>query len=348
MVSKNVFAVTSKGETVHVYTLDNGRGMTVKVMDFGAALLEINVPSRDKSIDVLLGHESFSGYEDNGSAHGSVVGRNANRIGNARFSLNGVTYELEKNDGENNLHGGNSRWFERMWNASEGEENEDDSVIFSLESGDMDQGFPGNVTVAVTYTLTADNELIIHYNAVPDKDTIINLTNHSYFNLNGHNAGDILDHIVHIDSDYYTETDSGLIPTGRLVPVEGTPLDFNVPKPIGQDINADYDALIMANGYDQNFVLKNNGEPAVAATVYAPKTGILMTVITDLPGIQMYTGNYLNDAGKGGCRYTKNSGVALETQYFPDAINHADFASPVTKAGMEYDTTTIYKFEVKL
>lgn len=346
-VSKELFATTKNGEEVYAYTLDNGNGMTVKVMNYGAALLEVNVPSNNGVVDVLLGHKEFSGYEDNGSAHGAVVGRNANRIGDAKFTLNGVTYELEKNDGDNNLHGGFNRWYERVWEVSEGDDNEDASIVFSLESEDMDQGFPGNVTVAVTYTLTSDNEIVIHYNAVPDKDTIINMTNHSYFNLNGHDAGSILDHIVYIDSDYYTETRKGLIPTGKLTPVKGTPLDFNIPKPIGQDINADYEALVMANGYDQNFALKNDGELSVVTTVYAPKTGIFMSVLTDLPGIQMYTGNFLNDTGKGGCSYIKNSGVALETQFFPDAINHDNFASPVTKAGVEYDTTTIYKFEVK-
>lgn len=343
-VTKELFGNLTDGTQVYAYTLDNGMGMTVKVMEYGAAILEINVPAKNGVVDVLLAHESLKGYEDNGSAHGATVGRNANRIGNARFELNGKVYELDKNDGKNNLHGGFNRWYERMWQMSESEDEENASVTFSLLSPDMDQGFPGEVSIAVTYTLTADNELIIHYNGVSDQDTIINMTNHSYFNLEGHGAGSICNHIVYIKSDYFTETDSELIPTGKLIPVAGTPLDFNVEKPIGQDIDADYEALKFGSGYDQNWVLDNNGEVELAATLYSPVTGILMEVYTDLPGIQMYTGNFLDDAGKDGAVYTRNSGVALETQYFPDAINHDNFKKPIVKAGEEYDTTTVYKF----
>lgn len=346
-VSEEVFGKLKDGTQVHAYTLDNGNGMTVKVMDYGAAILEIKVPAKEGTRDVLLGHESLKGYEDNGSAHGATVGRNANRIGNARFVLNGKSYELDKNDGKNNLHGGFHRWYERMWSVTEGEENEDASITFSLLSPDMDQGFPGTADVSVTYTLTADNSLMIHYAGVPDQDTIMNMTNHSYFNLEGHGAGSIRNHVAYIPSDYFTETDCELIPTGKLIPVKGTPLDFNVPKPIGQDIDADYEALRFGSGYDQNWVLDNHGELELAATLYSPVSGIFMEVYTDLPGIQMYTGNFLNDAGKDGASYTRNSGVALETQYFPDAINHENFKQPVVKAGEEYDTTTVYKFSLK-
>lgn len=346
-VSKELLGELTDGTRVHAYTLDNGRGMTVKVMDYGAAILEANVPAKEGTIDVLLGHASLKGYENNGSAHGAAVGRNANRIGNAQFVLNGKKYELDKNDGKNNLHGGFKRWYERMWEVTEGEDNEDASITFSLLSPDMDQGFPGEVNVSVTYTLTEDNALVIHYGGVPDQDTVMNMTNHSYFNLEGHGAGSVRNHVVYIDSDYFTETDSELIPTGKLIPVKGTPLDFNEPKTIGQDIDADYEALKFGSGYDQNWVLDNNGELALAATLYSPVSGIVMEVYTDLPGIQMYTGNFLNDEGKGGARYTRNSGVALETQYFPDAVNHENFRKPVVKAGEEYDTTTIYKFGLR-
>ncbi|MDD6571325.1 MAG: galactose mutarotase [Thermoflexaceae bacterium] len=346
-VLKEEFGSLQDGTKVSAYTLDNGNGMTVKVMDYGAVILEMNVPSKEGSLDVLLGHESLKGYENNGSAHGAIVGRNANRIGGAQFTLNGKAYELDKNDGKNNLHGGFCRWFERMWKVTEGEDNEDASITFSLESKDMDQGFPGNVEVFVTYTLTADNSLVIHYGGVPDQDTIMNMTNHSYFNLEGHDAGSIRDHVVFIDSDYFTETDSELIPTGRLIPVKNTPLDFNEPKPIGKDIDADYEALKFGSGYDQNWVLKNDGRLELAATLYSPVSGIFMEVFTDLPGIQMYTGNFLNDAGKDGAVYTRNSGVALETQYFPDAVHHENFKQPVVKAGEEYDTTTVYKFGLR-
>lgn len=347
-VTQNVLGNLSDGTQVMSYTLDNGMGMTVKAMNYGATLLEINVPDKDGNvIDVLLGHEKLSGYEDNGSGHGASVGRNANRIGNAHFVLNGMEYNLDKNDGCNNLHGGFNRWFERMWDVTVGDDEENASVTFSLLSPHMDQGFPGEINMSVTYTLTADNSLMIHYNGVPDKDTIVNMTNHSYFNLEGHDAGSILDHIVTIKSDYFTETDDKLIPTGKLIPVKGTPLDFNEPKAIGKDINENYQALIYGSGYDQNWVLDNNGELEMVATLYSAKSGILMEVYTDLPGIQMYTGNFLNDKGKNGASYVRNSGVALETQYFPDAINHKEFKQPVVKAGEEYDTTTVYKFNVE-
>ena len=346
-VSKEVLGNLTDGTQVHAYTLCNDNGMSVKIMDFGAAIIAMNVPGKNGSVDVLLAHESLKGYEDNGSGHGACVGRNANRIGNASFVLNGKTYELDKNDGKNNLHGGVNRWFERMWEATEGDENEDASVTFSLLSPHMDQGFPGEVDMSVTYTLTADNSLVIHYLGTTTEDTIINMTNHSYFNLEGHGAGSILNHEVTICSDYFTETDSELIPTGKLVPVKGTPLDFNEPKLIGKDIHADYEALRFGSGYDQNWVLDNNGELELAATLYSPVTGIEMKVFTDLPGIQMYTGNFLNDAGKDGATYVRNSGVALETQYFPDAVNHENFKQPIVRAGEEYDTTTVYKFGMR-
>lgn len=347
-VTESIYGKLSDNTPVRAFVLDNGNGMTVKVMEFGAAILEINVPDQDgKMVDVLLAHESIKGYEDNGSAHGSTVGRHANRIGNAAFELNGKTYELDKNDGKNNLHGGFKRWYERMWTVTEGEENEDASITFSLISPNMDQGFPGEVNMSVTYTLTADNALMIHYLGTTDEDTIINMTNHSYFNLEGHGAGSICNHLVTINSDYFTETDAELIPTGKLIPVAGTPLDFNTEKAIGQDIDADYEALKFGSGYDQNWVLKNEGELEVVATLYSPATKICMEVLTDLPGIQMYTGNFLNDQGKNGATYVRNSGVALETQYFPDAIHHENFPQPITKAGEEYDSTTVYRFSVR-
>lgn len=347
-ISQDLYGKTNDGQKVYAYTLSNNNGMTVKVMNFGAAILEINVPCKDEKVDVLLGHGSIEGYEHNDSAHGSVVGRNANRIDNACFMLNGVKYELDKNDGKNNLHGGYSRYFERIWEVSEGDENEDASITFSLLSPHMDQGFPGEAEIMVTYTLSDDNALSIHYQAVADKDTIFNFTNHSYFNLDGHDAGSIRDHIAYIDSDYFTVTDKELIPTGEIAPVAGTPLDFNTPKPIGQDIDANYEPLNFGSGYDQNWVLDNNNELKLCATLLSNKSGIKMEVYTDLPGIQMYTGNFLNDKnGKNGAVYTRNSGVALETQYFPDAINHENFKQPIVRAGEEYSTTTVYKFEIQ-
>lgn len=343
-VVEETLGTMTTGQCIKAYTLVNDMGMSVRVMNLGAVVLNINIPTQDEPVDVVLGYEKITDYETNASCHGAVVGRNANRIGNASFVLNGVTYELEKNDGNNTLHSGNHRWHQRIWDVTQGDENEDASITFSLNSPHMDQGFPGEVEMSVTYTLDNDNALRIHYLGTTTQDTVINVTNHSYFNLDGHGAGSVRGQSAQIFADFYTKAGSGNIPTGELVKVDKTPMDFRVEKLIGQDIDADYEALRMTNGYDQNWVLKNDGNIELAATLYSPKTNILMEVFTDCPGIQMYTGNFLNDAGKDGVHYVQNSGVALETQFYPDAINHANFPQPVTRAVEEYDSTTVYRF----
>ncbi len=268
----------------------------------------------------------------------------ANRIGGACFELNGKIYALTANDNGNSLHGGCDYYNKRMWRA---EEVTGQKVIFYLESPDGDQGYPGAVRISVTYELTDDNEIKLHYHAVSDADTLINLTNHSYFNLSGHASGPVLGQEVFIAADVFTRADAESVPTGEIVPVEGTPMDFRKYKAIGEAIGADYEALILGQGYDHNWVLKGSGLRLVAG-MRSDKTGIVMEVLTDLPGMQFYTGNFLvSEQGKKGAVYSRRHGACFETQYFPDAVHKEHFEGPVIKAGASYDTVTIYRFRTE-
>ena len=336
------FGKTSAGWETTLYTLDNKNGMQIAVSDYGATLVKVLVPDREgKLVDVVLGYDDAAGYEVGDKFFGAIVGRVANRIGGASFELNGRTYQLDKNDNGNNLHSGMDFYSKRMWRV---EEYGKDHIVLSLHSPDGDQGYPGEVDITVTYTLTGDNEVKIHYHAVPKEDTLLNMTNHSYFNLAGQSSGTILDQEVWIDADAYTEADAQSIPTGEITPVEGTPMDFRESKEIGRDIEEDYQALKFGGGYDHNWALNGTGFRKVAS-LSCGQSGISMEVNTDLPGMQLYCGNFLEgDAGKGGCTYGKRSGVCFETQYFPDAVHKENFAGPVVKAGETYDTVTSYKF----
>ena len=340
---KKEFGATKNGEKASCYVLKNSKGMEAVVSDFGASLLKLYVPDKDgKTQDVVLGYETLEDYENGGDSLGATVGRVANRIGTGAFELNGKKYELTKNDnGENTLHGGIDFYNKRMWDVKE----EDDThVVFALVSPDGDQGFPGEVKIEVSYTITEENELKIHYHAIPDQDTLLNMTNHSYFNLSGHASGTAWNAKVWIDADAFTETDAELIPTGTVVPVEGTPMDFRKEKVVEKEIGADYTPLKLAGGYDHNWVLNGKGFRK-AASAESEETGIKMEVYTDLPGIQFYSGNFLaGSKGKEGAVYEKGYGICFETQYFPDAIHKENFESPITKAGEVYDTTTVYKF----
>ena len=340
---KKEFGATKNGEKASCYVLKNSKGMEAVVSDFGASLLKLYVPDKDgKTQDVVLGYETLEDYENGGDSLGATVGRVANRIGMAEFELNGKKYELTKNDnGENTLHGGTDFYNKRMWDVKE----EDDThVVFALVSPDGDQGFPGEVKIEVSYTITEENELKIHYHAISDQDTLLNMTNHSYFNLSGHASGTAWNAKVWIDADAFTETDAELIPTGTVVPVEGTPMDFRKEKVVEKEIGADYTPLKLAGGYDHNWVLNGKGFRK-AASAESEETGIKMEVYTDLPGIQFYSGNFLaGSKGKEGAVYEKGYGICFETQYFPDAIHKENFESPITKAGEVYDTTTVYKF----
>lgn len=335
---------TRSFENATMYTFENKNGMIMEVTDFGATLYALIVPDKDGNpIDVALGYDSPEGYMGpSGTGFGATIGRNGNRIGKGTFTLNGKTYQLDKNNNGNNLHSGLDFYHYRMWNVKETTEN---SITLSLHSPDGDQGFPGALDVDVTYTLTDDNELKIDYYAVPDADTVINMTNHTYFNLNGHASGSILEQELWVDADAFTPTDIELIPTGEICPVEGTPMDFRVKKPVGRDIDEKYEALVFGGGYDHNWCLNNNGNFQKVIELSSALSGITMEVYTDLPGVQIYSGNFLvEEPGKQGVVYKHRQGICFETQNYPDAINHENFPSPVFKKGEEYKTTTVYKF----
>ena len=338
------FGKGKNGEESTLYTFENKNGMVMEVTDFGATLYSLLVPDKDGNpVDVVLGYDDPQGYMGpSGTGFGATIGRNGNRIGKAQFTLNGKTYELDKNNNGNNLHSGLDYYHHRMWKVKETTEN---SITFSLHSPDGDQGFPGNFQVDVTYTLTDDNELKIDYNGVSDADTIVNMTNHSYFNLNGHASGSIEGHELWMDADGFTPTDEELIPTGEIASVEGTPMDFRVKKLVGKDIDEDFEALKFGAGYDHNWCLNNNGKFAKVIELSSDVSGITMEVYTDLPGVQIYAGNYLDkEPGKGGIFYNKRQGICFETQGYPDSMNHDNFPSVVCKAGETYKTTTVYKF----
>ena len=327
-----------------LYTFENKNGMIMEVTDFGATLYSLIVPDKDGNpVDVNLGYDDPQSYMGpSGTGFGATIGRNGNRIAKAQFTLNGKVYELDKNNNGNNLHSGLDYYHYRMWNVKGTTEN---SITFSLHSPDGDQGYPGTLDIDVTYTLTDDNELRIDYDGIVDADTIVNMTNHSYFNLNGHASGNILEHELWVDADAYTATDAELIPTGEIVAVEGTPMDFRTKKLVGRDIDADYEATKLGGGYDHNWCLNNDGKFAKVIELSSELSGITMEVYTDLPGVQIYAGNFLkNELGKDGIVYKHRQGICFETQYYPDAVNHENFPSPICKAGEKYQTTTVYKF----
>lgn len=343
---KQAFGKTAAGQGVDLYTLSNGAGMEVSITTYGGIVTSIKVPDRTgNSADVVLGFDSLDGYLKEHPYFGAMIGRYGNRVGKGLFTLNGVEYKLARNNGENHLHGGLVGFDKVVWKAG-GEE----SLELSYTSKDGEEGYPGNLDVKVTYSLTTDNALRIDYFATTDKETVVNLTNHSYFNLAGHGEGDVLGHEVTVQADRFTPVDSGLIPTGELRPVEGTPFDFRQARRIGERIEQKDEQLIRGKGYDHNFVLNNQGGTlALAARVKEPRTGRVMEVHTTEPGLQFYTGNFLDGSitGKGGKRYDQRYGFCMETQHYPDSPNKPSFPPVVLKAGEQYKTTTIYKFSVE-
>lgn len=343
-MNKKAFGVNSRGEAATLYTFENKNGMVMEVSDFGATLVSLLIPTPEGKLDVVLGYEDPAGYEGpSGTFFGATVGRNANRIAKGRVVINGVEYQLDKNDnGKNNLHSGFDFQSFRVWKVKGIGDN---CITFSLHSPDGDQGYPGALDMDVTYTLTEDNAVKIDYLGVPQADTIINYTNHSYFNLNGHGSGDILKHTVWMDADHYTPANVESIPTGVIASVEDTPMDFRTKKEVGRDIHADFEPLIFGNGYDHNWCLNNGGVFAKVAELTGDLSGITMEVYTDLPGVQIYTANFVNnEPGKSGVIYQRRSGICFETQYYPDASNHENFPSSICKAGETYKTSTAYKF----
>ncbi len=347
-IQKLPFGKTTDGTAVDLYVLTNANGVQARINNYGAILTDLRVPDRTGKLDdVVLGFDTLEGYLAGHPFFGATVGRVANRIAKGKFTLDGKTYQLAVNNGPNALHGGLKGFDKVVWKAEPSEGPDGVSVKFSYRSPDGEEGYPGNLSVVVTYTLTNQNELKIAYSATTDKATPVNLTNHSYFNLAGARAGDILGHELYLAADRYTPTDDTLIPTGAIQPVKGTPLDFTTPTPIGARINQIKSDPV---GYDHNFVLNSGGkELALAARVREPKTGRVMEMFTTEPGVQFYTGNFLNgkQTGKGGVVYQKHQGFCLEAQHFPDSVNHANFPSMILKPGQTYRQTTVYKFSAR-
>ena len=343
-VEKMDFGKTPDGKAVELYTLSNGR-ITAKVITYGGIVTELHVPDRQgKTADVVLGFDNLEGYIAKSPHFGAITGRMANRIAGAAFTLDGHEYKLAANNGPNTLHGGRKGFDKVVWRSEDVSGPAGPAVRLTYVSPDGEEGFPGNLSVAVTYTLTDDDALKIDYTATTDKATPVNLTNHSYFNLAGHGAGPILDHEMMIAADQFTPSDEGFIPTGDLASVRGTPLDFTTPTVIGSRFGQ---LKKEPRGYDDNFAIRDAGKtPALAARVRDPGSGRVMEMYTTEPGVQFYTGNFLDGSikGKGGAVYPKNQGFCLEAQHFPDALHHPNFAPIVLRPGSTYIQTTIYKF----
>ncbi|MGC2447162.1 MAG: aldose epimerase family protein [Candidatus Sulfotelmatobacter sp.] len=338
------------GRPVILYTLKNSHGMEVRAMNYGGIIQAIRVPDRKGNFaDIVLGHDTAEGYMPNPPYIGAIVGRYANRIANGTFTLDGKTYNLPKNDGPNTLHGGTTRTFDKvMWESQPIKDK--NGVLFEFLSKDGDDGFPGNLRMKVSYVLTDSNELVIDYEATTDKATPINVSQHSYFNLKGEGNGDILDHEVMINADSFTPVDKNLIPTGELRPVKGTPLDFTKPTRIGTRIDDNYEQLVLAHGYDHNFVINRKGAGmTLAARVYDPSTGRTLEVSTTQPAVQFYTGNFLDGTvtGKEGHVYKRRFGFCLETQHYPDSPNHPDFPNTILRPGETFHQVTAFKFSAK-
>lgn len=334
---KKSFGILPNGEKATLYTISSGK-VTAMVTDFGATLVHLYVPAKDGALtDVVLGYDDVNSYATLGGHLGATVGRNANRIGNAKFTLNGKEYPLGKNDHKNNLHSGPNCFDYRIWQVKE---HTDDSITFTMDSPDGDQGYPGNAKISITYKLVGTGLKLI-YNGICDQDTVFNMTNHSYFNLAGQNKPELaLEQTLQLACSQFTVADNESIPTGEVRTVDGSPMDFRVAKAIGKDINADYEPLKLQGGYDHNFVI--DAQPF--ATLCSNETGITMQVYTDCPGVQFYSGNYLNNPGKAGVHYIYRGGVCLETQYYPDSVNHPEWKQPFVKANTPYHSETEYRF----
>lgn len=339
MIKKELFGTLPEGE-VYCYTLDNGKDLSAEIISYGGIIKNLYF----KGCDVVLGRDTLEEYLDNSGCYGALIGRNSNRIRNAEFILNGKKYILAKNNNGHNLHGGNIGFNKKIWHAEECDGAEP-SIILTLESPDGEEGFPGNAKIKVTYTLTKENSIKIHYEAECDKDTVMNLTNHSYFNLNGHDSGTVDNHTIEIKSSFHTPNTDACMPYGEILKSEGTPFDLTTPVLLKEGFESGYKQIEMFGGYDHNFVLDGIGFRKFA-TVTGDKTGYAMDCYTDLPGVQLYTGNCIDEERvcKGGNKYAIHQGLCLETQFFPNALELTHFPSPILRAGEKYDTVTEYKF----
>lgn len=345
-LDSNAYQLAIEGKKTNLFKLENKNGALVYLTNYGARVVSLVVPNKDnKPTDVVLGYDSVKANQKKGEPFfGAIIGRYGNRIAKGKFSLAGNTYQLQVNDGVNTLHGGTDGFYGKVWDAKQINKH---SIEMSYFSKDGEGGYPGNVTVKVLYTLTDDNALQIDYTATTDKETILNLTNHAYFNLNGEGSNTILDHELMIAADGFTPVDTTLIPTGKIQAVKGTPFDFTTAKTIGKDIETKDEQLKNGKGYDHNFVLNENTDNHAVARVKSTTTGIVLEVYTTEPGLQFYSGNFLTGVdkdGKGGKSYPLRSAFCLETQHFPDSPNQSSFPSTVLKPGETYKTSTTYKF----
>ncbi|MBQ8008558.1 MAG: galactose mutarotase [Bacteroidaceae bacterium] len=343
------FEANIDGKQTHLYTLTNKNGMEVCITNFGGRIVSVNLNDKnDTPRDVVLAFDNINDYLTNASDFGASIGRYANRIAGAKFEIDGTVYNLLANDGDNCLHGGPQGW---QYKVFDGEQLSDTQVQLTLDSPDGDMNFPGNVKVQVNFTLTDDNAIDIKYSATTDKKTVINMTNHSYFNLSGDPTKDNSDHVLFVNADNYTPVNEKLIPLGKIESVKGTPMDFTTPKPIGQDINkTDFEQIKLGNGFDHNWVLNTQGDiTQLAAKATCPATGISVEVYTNEPGIQVYAGNFLNGSvkGKHGIAYNKRTAVCLETQHYPDSPNQPQFPSVILEPGQTYNSECIYKLSVE-
>jgi aldose 1-epimerase len=339
------------GKPVDIYTLRNGHGVEVRAMSYGGTILELRTPDKNgKSDDIVLGFDNLDQYTTNNPHFGGIIGRYANRIANGTFTLDGVKYTLPKNNGPNTLHSGFIGFDKVLWSVEPFTHHGGAGIVFKYLSKDGENGFPGNLQVTVTYTLSEKNELIFDYEATTDKATPINFTQHSYFNLAGEGNGNILGHVLTLNADRFTPTDATLIPTGEIRSVQGTPLDFSKPVAIGARINDKYEPLVLANGYDHNFVINGSGSGLkFTARVIEPTSGRVLEVSTTEPGIQVYSGNFLDGTltGKRGHVYRQRDGLALETQHYPDSPNHPEFPSTILRPGQTFHSQTVYKFSTE-
>lgn len=347
-ITRKFYGFIEDGREAFIYTLTNSNGMMAEITNFGGVVVSLLVPDRNgNAVDVVLGYDQLSQYEKKGPYFGALIGRHANRIENSEFEINGIKYHVPRNEGENHLHGGIKGFDKVLWQADIVKQGEAEALRLQYRSADGEEGYPGNLDVTATYTLTEENALRIDYYAVTDKDTVVNLTNHSYFNLSGHGAGDIEKHELYINADRFTVIDDKGIPTGEIRDVQGTSMDFTVSAPVGPGVHSTEEQIALGKGYDHNWVLKVSGEtPDKAAELYDPKSGRVMEVYTTKPGVQFYSGNFLDgsEVCKAGAVYKQRAGLCLETQYFPNATKHKHFPSPLLKVGQEYKHTTIYKF----
>ncbi len=351
-VTSEPFGELPDGSTVKLYTLTNDNGLVLKVMDYGAIVTKFLVPDRDGNLgDIVLGYDNLGDYLTETPYFGAAIGRYGNRIGYGTFSLDGNNYQLTINDGDNHLHGGNQGFDKVLWDAEASSSANAASVTFNYLSADGEEGYPGNLNATIVYSLTNDNEFVITYEATTDAPTVVNLTHHTYWNLRGQGHGNILNHELTIFADAYTPVDSGLIPTGEIATVEGTPMDFRKAFPIGSRINDKFQQLAYGGGYDHNWVLNKNeeGKLTKAARLYDPDSGRQMHIWTEEPGLQFYSGNFLDGTlvGKGGAVYHYRYGLCLETQHFPDSPNKSHFPSTRLNPGEIYSTRTVHQFSVQ-